>query len=126
MKMMSRTRTTSTSGVTLMSELRPPPPPVAIPMMESFSCFAPALLRADALRLLLGDQADRLESRALDRHHGLLHVPVGEPRVGLDDDGAVLVPLVGLFDLRVEIRLGHPVLVDPHLFLVGHADEDLV
>ena len=46
-------------------------------------------LAADAVLLLLGDQADVLEAGVLGHLHDLLDVAVLEPLVGLDDDSVV-------------------------------------
>src|SRR6185436_3110955 len=97
MKMMSSTSTTSTRGVTLISECRPEPwaPPL--------SCMTSVLPRLGAL----GDQPHVLEAGVLDRDHGVPPVPeaIGgdllvvdperPPRVDRDQEPVPCVSLLG-------------------------------
>src|SRR4030095_15312802 len=98
MKMMRSTSTTSMSGVTLMSELSPPPPPTAIAMTK------PPL---DPLFLLLADEADLLEPRFLHFQHRLLDVPVGKTRIALDHNRGILVSKKLLREAAGELRVVH-------------------
>src|ERR1017187_2953009 len=99
MKMMRRTRTTSTSGVTLISDLGPSPPPIS--MLDSL-----------LVRFLLGDEADALEPAVLDHPHDVLDVTEVQGSVGLDEDVLVRRALADLLHLRFEVLRGEPLRVD--------------
>src|SRR5262245_2778008 len=77
-KMMSSTSTTSTSGVTLISDCRPA---LSAPAL---SCMASVPLR------LGGDQAHVLEAGVLHGDHRLPDLAEAEAGVALDDDLGVL------------------------------------
>src|SRR5688500_5076802 len=106
MKMMSRTSTTSTRGVMLISLFGLPVG--AIAMVE--------FLLGRSLRgrflLFLGDQADVLEARVLRHPHDLLDFTVREPLVGLDDELARRCALVELVERTLELLGGEPLRVD--------------
>src|SRR4030095_7061953 len=117
MKMIRRTSRTSMSGVTLMSDWSPPPPPTCIPMVAASPSLAFLSRR---------DETDLLEADLLHLHTHLLDVPVGQPRVALEDDRGVLVALVLLGDPGGELRIvGIRLFVDVHDLLVVHRDQDL-
>src|SRR5258706_1357133 len=63
MKMISSTRTTSTSGVTLISDCR------LLPDAPESNCMSSVSLRLGAVAP--GDQPDPFETSLLDREHGL-------------------------------------------------------
>src|SRR5262245_8505438 len=76
MKMISSTRHTSTSGVTLMSDLMPPDlPPADIPMVASVSVFGRVGARALLVgaRHLLGDHVQELVGGLGDVHRASVH-----------------------------------------------------
>src|SRR3989442_12490171 len=78
MKMISSTRTTSTSGVMLISECRSEPD---TPLL---SCMMSVSLRLGAGAL--GDQPHPVEAGLLDHEHGLPDFAEAEPRVAPDHD----------------------------------------
>src|SRR5436309_9697481 len=83
MKMINSTRTTSTSGVTLISECRSEPDTSLLSCMTSVSLR----LGADAL----GDQPHPVEAGLLDGEHGLPDFAQAEARVGPDHDLGVRI-----------------------------------
>src|SRR5262245_51774229 len=80
MKMISSTSTTSTSGVTFISDCSSTSGPPWICMIS-----VPLRLLAGAL----GDQPQTVESGSLDRDHGLPDVAEAKPRVAPDHDLAL-------------------------------------
>src|SRR5689334_23379798 len=84
MKMISSTSSTSISGVTLMSELRPSPPPVGPIAMGS----APRFLFHER-RFLLGDGADHPYTRLPGDLDGLLDAPKRDVLVRLQEQDLV-------------------------------------
>src|SRR5690349_21112151 len=84
MKMISSTSSTSISGVTLMSELRPSPPPVGPIAMGS----APLFLFDERL-FLLGDGADHPYTRLPGDLDGLLDAPKRDVLVRLQEQDLV-------------------------------------
>src|SRR5262245_28254010 len=101
-KMMSKTRTTSTSGVTLMSlRTRPfaPPPPNAMLLLLQF-------LRRDL---------DLLGAGCVHRHQHRIDVSVLQIGVRLEEHGAVVLAPRLLFQTLLEVGLvPHRVAVPPH------------
>src|SRR5262245_17298309 len=113
MKMISSTSTTSTSGVTLISDCRPLPGPV-------WSCMASALPRLGAL----GDQRDALKTRLLDRLHRVTDLAERETRVALEHDLGVRLRPHGRAEAVAE-ALGRDLLVlDPQDPALVDRDED--
>ncbi len=107
MKMIRSTSTTSTSGVTLMSELRPPP------ALRSASPWS--ILRSERYCVLRFCEMRPTCAKpdVLHLEHRLLDVAVGQPRVALDDDRGVRVALIRLGEPFGELAsLGHLVLLD--------------
>src|SRR5258708_25632081 len=96
MKMMSRTRTTSTNGVTLMSYLIVPEPP---------TCMCLPLSRF----LRLGDEAHVVEADLAARLQHVEDVARLDELVALDGDLAVRRPLMDLIELRRHLVLPHDV-----------------
>src|SRR5262245_58996607 len=105
MKMISSTSTTSTSGVTLISDCRPAPGAPPCSCMTS----VPLRLRAGAL----GDPSHVLEAGLLDGDHGLPHVSEVQPGVPLDHDLGVRHAPRGQAEAVREAIGGDLLIVDP-------------
>src|SRR5512132_3857685 len=98
MKMISSTNTTSTSGVTLMSERMEPPPPTCM----SLSSLSGVLLR-------LSDQTDVVEADLAARFQDVENVAVLHELVAFDRDLAVGRALMNVLELRLHLILPHDV-----------------
>src|ERR1041385_7758471 len=94
MKMMSRTSTTSTSGVTLMSDRIEPPPPTCIDLDSWLRCS-----------LRLRDQTDVVEADLAAGLEDVEHRAVFHQLVALDRDLAVGGALMDGFQLRLHLLL---------------------
>src|SRR5688572_2132987 len=112
MKIISRTRTTSTNDVTLISDLTPPAPP---------TCMSISLNRALPLTDRLSDQADVLKPRCAAGPHYSEDVAVLDPLVALDCDLTVGRPLMNFLEQSLELLLADDVgaEVDGPVFLDG-------
>src|SRR5512140_173542 len=118
MKMMRSTRTTSTSGVTLISDLGPSPPPMSMLMI-----LTPRPL---LLGLFFGDETHVLESGVLDHPHDVLDVTEVQALVGLDEHVLVGGALAQLLHLRGEFLVREPLRVDEDGLVGLHGDEKLL
>src|SRR6476469_3373154 len=98
MKMIRRTNTTSTSGVTLMSERIEPPPPTCMVLGSLSRCF-----------LRLRDQADVVEADLATGFEHVEHVAVLHLLVAFDRDLAVRRALVNRFELGLHLLFAHDV-----------------
>src|SRR5262245_34346969 len=102
MKMMSSTRTTSTRGVTLISELMAPfPLPTAMPMLSSLDSLDAGNTR------LFGHDPHAREAGLVDHHHDVLDLAIRQALVTLQGDALVGIALVGLHQEGLEIGQVH-------------------
>src|SRR5881394_881421 len=106
MKMISRTSTTSTSGVMLISDCRLEPEP------ELLSCMIAVSLPVSFGSL--GDQTHPAEAGILDREHGHPDLAEVEPCVAPDHDLGVRHGARRGAELFAELIGGDRPIVDPH------------
>src|SRR5919108_1145711 len=98
MKMIRSTRTTSTNGVTLISDRIEPLPP---------TCMGLGSLSRGFLRLR--DQADVVEADLAAGLEDVEHVPVFHETIALDRDLAIGRPFVNLLERRLHLVLANDV-----------------